>query len=44
MTIEIVVVYNALFALNDLLTGTPLPSASFISIITHHFSNASGIC
>jgi hypothetical protein len=28
MAIEIVVVYNALFALNDLPTGIPLPSAS----------------
>jgi hypothetical protein len=37
MTIEIAVVYNALFALNDLLTGIPLPSAWFLSITTHHF-------
>jgi len=44
MTIEIVIVYNALYALNDLLRGIPLLSAWFISIATHHFSNTSGIC
>jgi hypothetical protein len=44
MTIEVVVVYNALFVLNYLLGGILLLSAWFVSITTHHFSNTSGIC